>query len=54
MTAVFTPEAAGMNGMEELIVAADTGLPVLDCDAMGRAFPGTLPSMCKKNKNIVS
>ena len=40
LTALMTPEAAGTNAMEPLIVAANMGLPVLDCDGMGRAFPG--------------
>ena len=28
-----------MNGMISLMVAAETGLPVVDADGMGRAFP---------------
>ena len=33
-------EAAGINAMQPLIAAADTGLSVVDCDGMGRALPG--------------
>ncbi|WP_022893400.1 DUF917 domain-containing protein [Agromyces subbeticus] len=33
-------ECGGINSMIPLIVAAETGLPVVDADGMGRAFPG--------------
>jgi DUF917 family protein len=32
-------ECGGINSMIPLIVAAETGLPVVDADGMGRAFP---------------
>ncbi|XP_057316586.1 uncharacterized protein LOC130657611 [Hydractinia symbiolongicarpus] len=32
-------EIGGLNALEPLIAAAELGLPVLDCDGMGRAFP---------------
>lgn len=38
-TAVMTMEVGGGNAFQPLLVAAVTGLPVVDADAMGRAFP---------------
>ena len=32
-------EVGGGNGLESLFVGALTGLPVVDADFMGRAFP---------------
>lgn len=37
--AVMSVEIGGGNAMQPLLVAAVTGLPVVDADAMGRAFP---------------
>jgi len=37
--AVMSVEIGGGNAMQPLLVAAMTGLPVVDGDAMGRAFP---------------
>ncbi len=37
--AVMPVEIGGGNGLEPFLVAAVTGLPVVDADAMGRAFP---------------
>lgn len=37
--AIMTIEAGGINSMIPLAVAADLGLPVVDADSMGRAFP---------------
>lgn len=37
--AVMAGEIGGANGLRPLLVAAVTGLPVVDADAMGRAFP---------------
>lgn len=37
--AVFPIEAGGINSMIPLIVGAKLGLPVVDADGMGRAFP---------------
>ncbi len=37
--AMISAEIGGMNGMVPLIAAAFTGLPVVDADGMGRAFP---------------
>lgn len=38
--AVACEEIGGINSMIPLLVAARRGLPLLDADAMGRAFPG--------------
>ncbi|XP_067652722.1 uncharacterized protein [Haliotis asinina] len=37
--AFMSAEIGGMNAIEPLLVAADLGLPVVDSDGMGRAFP---------------
>ena len=37
--AVFPVEIGGSNGLAALVLAARSGLPVIDCDGMGRAFP---------------
>lgn len=37
--AVMSVEIGGGNALQPLLVAAMTGLPVVDADAMGRAFP---------------
>ncbi|MCX5493314.1 DUF917 domain-containing protein [Kaistia dalseonensis] len=37
--AIGCEEIGGANAMEPLIAAAQAGLPVVDCDGMGRAFP---------------
>ena len=37
--AVMSAEIGGMNCIEPLLVGAELGVPVLDCDGMGRAFP---------------
>ena len=37
--AVMSVEIGGGNAVQPLLVAAITGLPVVDADAMGRAFP---------------
>jgi uncharacterized protein len=37
--AVIAAEIGGANALEPMIVAAQTGLPVVDGDGMGRAFP---------------
>lgn len=39
VNAIFPVEIGGSNGLAPLILAAKTGLPVVDCDGMGRAFP---------------
>ena len=39
IVAVTSGEIGGMNSMEPLCVAAKLGLPVVDADGMGRAFP---------------
>nr|KAG5703046.1 hypothetical protein BaRGS_016207 [Batillaria attramentaria] len=36
---VLCVEAGGMNSLEPLMVSAQMGLPTLDADGMGRAFP---------------
>ena len=38
-TALISNEIGGSNSLEPLIPAAMTGLPVVDADGMGRAFP---------------
>ncbi|MCV9879935.1 DUF917 domain-containing protein [Brenneria izbisi] len=35
----FSIEVGGINSLIPFVVAAQKGLPVVDCDAMGRAFP---------------
>ncbi|GAA6180691.1 MULTISPECIES: DUF917 domain-containing protein [unclassified Shimia] len=37
--ALACQEIGGANSMEPLIIAAQAGIPVVDCDGMGRAFP---------------
>lgn len=37
--AVMPIEIGGANGLAPLIAAAQLGVPVVDCDGMGRAFP---------------
>jgi hypothetical protein len=37
--AVMPIEIGGGNGLAPIISAADMGVPVVDCDGMGRAFP---------------
>ncbi|KAJ8044384.1 hypothetical protein HOLleu_07117 [Holothuria leucospilota] len=39
IVALMSAEIGGCNAMEPLCVAALLGVPVLDCDGMGRAFP---------------
>ena len=37
--AIFPIEIGGQNGLSPLLLAACRGIPVVDCDGMGRAFP---------------
>lgn len=46
ITVLMPFEIGGGNALTPLIVAAKTGLPVLDADNMGRAFPETQMSSC--------
>ena len=39
VTALLAAEAGGGNCLEPLVVGARLGLPVVDGDLMGRAFP---------------
>ncbi|MDS1116742.1 DUF917 domain-containing protein [Gordonia westfalica] len=39
VTAVVPMECGGLNSMIPLLVAAKTGIPIVDADGMGRAFP---------------
>lgn len=39
INAVLPIEIGGANGLAPLITAAELGIPVVDCDGMGRAFP---------------
>lgn len=64
--AIVCEEIGGSNSMEPLVVAALTGVPVIDCDGMGRAFPemqmttfsiyghsSTPSAMCDVHGNVV-
>lgn len=37
--ATYPIEVGGFNSLIPILVAAQKGIPVIDCDAMGRAFP---------------
>lgn len=37
--AILPVEIGGQNGVNPLVIAAKAGIPVVDCDGMGRAFP---------------
>ena len=39
ITHTMSIEAGGVNSMVPFVVAAELGLPLVDCDGMGRAFP---------------
>ncbi|XP_033754425.1 uncharacterized protein LOC117337521 [Pecten maximus] len=39
IVALVSAEVGGMNCIEPLLVSAELGIPVLDADGMGRAFP---------------
>jgi len=39
ITAVFSGEMGGANGLRNLLVGAIKNIPCVDCDSMGRAFP---------------
>ncbi|WP_435237708.1 DUF917 domain-containing protein [Psychromonas sp. PT13] len=39
IAATFPIEVGGFNSLIPILVAAQKGIPVIDCDAMGRAFP---------------
>ncbi|MEL0613059.1 DUF917 domain-containing protein [Marinomonas arenicola] len=39
IAATFPIEVGGGNSLMPILVAASKGIPVIDCDAMGRAFP---------------
>lgn len=39
MAALIAAEIGGANSMEPMLTAAQAGIPVLDADGMGRAFP---------------
>lgn len=64
--AIACEEIGGQNSMEPLITASMAGLPVVDCDGMGRAFPemqmttysiyghnSTPSALCDPHGNIV-
>ena len=38
--ATMSIESGGMNSIRPIYLAARLGIPVVDCDGMGRAFPG--------------
>lgn len=46
LAAVMAGEVGGGNGVEPLVVGARLGLPVVDGDLMGRAFPELQASRC--------
>lgn len=50
--ALVSAEAGGLNSAIPVVAAAELGLPLLDADGMGRAFP-EIP-MCSMNLNGVS
>jgi DUF917 family protein len=39
IAAVYPLEIGGINSMIPILVAAQLGVPLMDCDPMGRAFP---------------
>ncbi|MFA0425065.1 DUF917 family protein, partial [Vibrio sp. 10N.222.54.A1] len=39
VAATFPIEVGGFNSLIPILVAAQKNIPVIDCDAMGRAFP---------------
>ena len=39
VTGTYPMEAGGVNSMIPIVVAAKLGIPLVDCDGMGRAFP---------------
>lgn len=39
ISALLCLEIGGLNSVEPLVLGAETSLPVVDCDGMGRAFP---------------
>ena len=39
IAATFPIEVGGFNSLIPILVAAQKGIPIIDCDAMGRAFP---------------
>ncbi|MGX2947061.1 DUF917 domain-containing protein [Enterococcus alishanensis] len=39
ISGTFPMEAGGVNSMIPIVVAASLGIPIVDCDGMGRAFP---------------
>ena len=39
ITHLICAEVGGVNSLEPLVVGAEKGLPVMDADGMGRAFP---------------
>ena len=39
ITHLICAEIGGFNALEPLVLGAERGLPVLDADGMGRAFP---------------
>jgi hypothetical protein len=46
--AVMSLEIGGSNSFQPLMVAAVMGLPVLDADSMGRAYPEATPSSSRR------
>ena len=46
MIGVLCAEVGGMNSLEPLLVSAILGLPVVDGDGMGRAFPMLQVCVC--------
>ena len=38
-TGLMSAEIGGLNGLENIVLSAQTGLPVIDADSLGRAYP---------------
>lgn len=55
--AIIAMEAGGANGLVPYVVAAELGIPIINADAMGRAFPGInmiTPAIYKGIDNYVA
>jgi DUF917 family protein len=46
LSAVMSCEIGGGNGLEPLAIGARMGLPIVDADFMGRAFPELQVQLC--------
>ena len=48
----ISEEIGGGNGIQPMIVAAEMGKAVLDCDLMGRAYPNVSPSVARSRVSL--